>query len=57
MRPVDAFGVVLTVVVLLGVAVLILLFERKRAREIQRDLRSMADQRDAGRTDEDGKDH
>jgi hypothetical protein len=37
---VDVFGVVLTVVVLLAVAVFILLFERKRARHIEHDLRS-----------------
>ena len=41
----DPFGVVLTIVALLGVALLILLFERKRARRIQRDLRRMADER------------
>jgi hypothetical protein len=38
----DAFSLVVTVVALLGVAVLILLFERRRAREIERDLRSNA---------------
>lgn len=48
----DAFGVVLTIAVLLGVALLILLFERKRAREIQRDLRSMAPRRDGARRDD-----
>ncbi len=40
----DAFGVVLTVIVLVGVAVFILLFERKRATRIERDLRNMADE-------------
>lgn len=39
----NAFSVVVTVLVLLGVAVLILLFERKRARRIEHDLRDMAD--------------
>jgi hypothetical protein len=39
----DAFGLVLTIVVLLGVALFILLFERKRATRIQHDLREMAD--------------
>lgn len=42
---VNAFGVVLTVAVLVGVALLILLFERKRARRIEHDLRGMADER------------
>ena len=35
----DAFGLVLTVAVTIGVVVLILLFERRRAREIEHDLR------------------
>ncbi len=35
----DAFGVVLTVAVLVAVAVFILLFERRRAKEIEKDLR------------------
>lgn len=35
----DVFGVVLTVAVLVAVAVFILAFERRRAREIERDLR------------------
>jgi hypothetical protein len=40
-------GVVLTVVVLVGVAIFILVFERKRARQIEHDLRGMAnEQRD-----------
>ena len=48
----NALGLVATVVVLVGVAVLILLFERKRARGIERDLRDSAEKdRDA---DEDG---
>lgn len=40
----DAFGLVLTIVVLVGVAIFILLFERKRATRIQHDLREMADE-------------
>jgi len=36
---VNTLSVVLTIVVLLAVAVFILAFERRRAREIQRDLR------------------
>jgi hypothetical protein len=36
---VSAWGVVLTVAVLVAVAVFILLFERKRAKEIEEDLR------------------
>ena len=41
----DAFGLVLTIIVLVGMALLILLFERKRATRIQHDLREMADER------------
>jgi len=36
------FDVILTVVVLLAVAVLILLFERRRARQIERDVGQMS---------------
>jgi hypothetical protein len=36
---VDVLGVVLTVAVLVAVAVFILLFERQRANEIEKDLR------------------
>jgi hypothetical protein len=43
---VTLYSVILTVVVLLAVAVLILLFERRRAREIERDTREMASHRD-----------
>ena len=44
---VNAYGMVLTIVVLLFVALLILLFERKRARGIERDLKEMhREQRD-----------
>lgn len=38
----NAFSVVLTVVVLVAIAVAILLFEKKRAKEIERDLGDMA---------------
>lgn len=40
----EAFGLVVTIVVLVGVALSILLWERKRAIRIQRDLRDMADE-------------
>lgn len=40
------YSVILTVVVLLAVAVLILLFERRRAREIEHATREMASHRD-----------
>ena len=45
----DALGVVLTAIVLVGIAVFILLFEKKRAQRIERDLHEMAehDHRDA----------
>lgn len=36
------YGLVLTIVVLIAVAVLILLVEKKRAKGIERDLREMA---------------
>lgn len=49
----ELFGLVVTVVVTLGVVVLILLFERKRARRIQRDLRDQGEQqRDARHSEE-----
>ena len=38
----SAFGVVLTIIVLLGIAVAILVFERPRSRRIERDLREQA---------------
>ncbi len=41
----TTFSVFLTIVALVGVALLILLFERKRARRIERDLSGMADER------------
>jgi hypothetical protein len=45
---VTLYSVILTVVVLLAVAVLILLFERRRAREIEHDTRDMARHREGG---------
>jgi hypothetical protein len=36
---VEALGVVLTVAVLVAVAVFVLVFERRRAKEIEKDLR------------------
>ncbi len=36
------FGVVVTVAVLVGVAIFILVFERRRATQIERDLRDMS---------------
>lgn len=44
----NTFSVFVTIVALLGVALLILLFERKRARRIERDLSGMADERAKG---------
>ena len=41
----DVFSVALTVVAMLGVAAAILLFERKRARGIEHDLREQATRR------------
>jgi preprotein translocase subunit YajC len=37
------YSLILTVVVMIGIAVFILLFERKRAREIEHDLRDRRD--------------
>ena len=45
----DTFRVVVTILVLLGVALLILLFEKKRAKRIERDLKDMADEQRRGR--------
>jgi hypothetical protein len=42
---VDIFGLVVTVLVMLGVAAAILVFERRRARQIEHDLREQADPR------------
>jgi len=41
----SLYGLVATIVVAAGVVTLILLFERRRARQIQRDLRDMAKER------------
>jgi len=49
----DAFGIVLTVVVMIGVVVAILLFERRRADRITRDTRRMAQGRPPADVDED----
>jgi hypothetical protein len=49
---VDAFRLVATVVVMVGVVVAILLFERRRAEGIRRDTGRMAQ----GRPDSDGDD-
>lgn len=40
------YALVVTIVVMVGIAVLILLFERRRAREIEADLRQPPDQGD-----------
>lgn len=48
----DAFGLVVTVVVMIGVVVAILLFEKRRAQRIERDTRSMARGRPPGEDDE-----
>lgn len=45
----DTYRVVATVVVLVAVVILILLFERRRARQIERDLRDQAGRRDKDR--------
>jgi Mg2+/citrate symporter len=39
MSPYALYTLIVTVVVMLGIAVFILLFERQRARQIERDLR------------------
>ena len=44
----NTFSVAVTILVLLGVALAILLFERKRARQIEHDLRDMANKRAKG---------
>lgn len=45
----SVFGLVVTVAVVIGIVVLILLFERRRAQEIERDLRSPRQRRNRGR--------
>jgi hypothetical protein len=45
----DTFGVVVTVIVMLAVAGYILLFERRRARQIERDLRERRGAQRSGR--------
>lgn len=44
----NTFSVVMTIIALVGVALFILLFERKRARRIERDLSGMAEERAKG---------
>lgn len=44
-NTVDAYGLVVTILVMLGIVVLILLFERRRSRDIESDLRRMASDR------------
>lgn len=52
----DAFRLVATVVVMVGVVVAILLFERRRAERIRRDTGRMAQGRpEGGVGDEDGR--
>lgn len=52
----DAFRLVMTVVVMVGVVVAILLFERRRAERIRRDTRRMAQGRiDPDTSDDDPK--
>ena len=48
----DVFGLVATVVVMLGVVAAILLFERRRARDIERDTRRMAEGRETDEVNE-----
>jgi pilus assembly protein TadC len=39
------FGLIVTILVLIGMVIFILLFERRRAREIEHDLHDLGDQR------------
>jgi Sec-independent protein translocase protein TatA len=48
----DAFRLIATVVVLIAVAVFILLFEKKRATRIERDLSEMSRQRRKRRSED-----
>jgi uncharacterized membrane protein len=48
---VTLYSVIVTVAVLLAVVVLILLFERKRARQIERDTRELVRRRNEDRQD------
>jgi uncharacterized membrane protein affecting hemolysin expression len=53
----DAFRLLVTVLVMIGVVVAILLFEKRRAQRIERDTRDMARDRppgEAGRQDGEG---
>ena len=51
----DAFRLVVTILVMAGVVVAILLFERRRADRIARDTRRMAEGRGVGEDDEGGR--
>ena len=48
----DVYRLVLTIVVMAGVVVAILLFEKRRAQQIQRDTRDMARGRPEDRPDD-----
>jgi hypothetical protein len=48
-EPMNLFGLILTVAVLIGIATLILLFERQRATRIQRDLQDLSRHREERR--------
>ena len=51
----DAFRLVVTVVVMVGVVVAILLFEKRRAERIRRDTARMAQGRPEDENDDDGR--
>jgi hypothetical protein len=51
----DAFRLVVTVVVMVGVVVAILLFEKRRAERIRRDTARMAQGRPEDEADDDGR--
>ena len=50
---VDAFGLLVTVLVMAGVAVAILHFEKRRADGIRRDTRRLAEGQDSGEREDD----
>lgn len=52
MSAYGLYALIVTVAVMIGIAVFILLFERRRAREIERDLHDQADRTRAGRRDD-----
>ena len=51
MTAYGIYALVVTVVVMIGVVVFILLFERKRARQIEHDLHEMGERRAPRRPD------